>query len=145
DVPNGLVAVGADIANLGNLALALDRLGHLLDFLDDSRDRKVNPALELHGVVAGGHQLDALIVDGLGQHGGGGGSVASFVTGLGGHFLHHLGTHVLKLVLQLNLLGHRHAVLGDRRGAKRLVDDDVAALGAQGDLDRVGKDVHAAG
>src|SRR5690606_19077164 len=42
------------------------------------------------------------------------------------------------------LLGDGHAVLGDRRGAEALLEHDVAALRAQGRLDGVGEDVHAA-
>src|SRR6478672_10038987 len=34
------------------------------------------------------------------------------------------------------------AVVGDRGGAPLLLQDDVAALGAEGDLDRVGEGVH---
>jgi hypothetical protein len=66
------------------------------------------------------------------------------VVGLRGHFAHHLGAHVLELVVQLDFLGDRHAVLGDARRAEALVDHDVAALGAQRDLHGVGQDVHAA-
>ena len=58
--------------------------------------------------------------------------------------LHHLRAHVLELVLQLDLLGDGDAVLGDGRRAERLLDDDVAALGPQGDLHRVGEGVDAA-
>src|SRR6185369_12929026 len=36
------------------------------------------------------------------------------------------------------------AVLGDARSAEALVDDDVAALGAQCDLHRIGEDIDAA-
>ena len=46
-------------------------------------------------------------------------------------FLHHLRAHVLELVFELDLLGDRDAVLGDGRGAERLVEDDVAALRAR--------------
>jgi hypothetical protein len=35
-----------------------------------------------------------------------------------------------------------HTVVGDRGGAPLLLQDDVAALGAEGDLDRVGEGVH---
>ena len=103
----------------------------------------VDAALQGHGVGAGGHQAGAFPVDGLGQDGGGGGAVAGHVRGLGGHFLDHLGPHVLELVFQFDLFGHGDAVLGDGRGAEGLVQDDVAALGAQGDLDRVGQGIDA--
>jgi len=101
------------------------------------------PRLMADGVAAGGHELDALGEDGLGQDGGGGGAVAGHVGGLGGHFLDHLGAHVLELVLEFDLLGHGHAVLGDDGGAEALLDDHVAALGAQGDLHGVGQLVQA--
>src|ERR1035437_884986 len=43
----------------------------------------------------------------------------------------HLGAHVLERVLQLDFLGHRHAVLGDARTAEFLLQNHVPALGAQ--------------
>ena len=82
--------------------------------------------------------------DGLGQHGGGRGAVAGDVIGLAGDFAHHLGAHVLELVGELDFLGDRHAVLGDARRAERLVEHDVAALGAERDANRVRENVDAA-
>src|SRR5690606_19424343 len=79
-----------------------------------------------------------------GQDGRGGGAVAGDVVGLGGHLANELRAHVLELVLQLDLLGDGDAVLGDARGAERLVDDDVAALRTERHLHRVGEDVDAA-
>jgi hypothetical protein len=70
-------------------------------------------------------------------------AVTGVVAGLGSHFLDHLGAHVLELVLELDFLGHGHAVLGHGGGAEGALEHHVAALGAQGDLDRVGQDVHA--
>ena len=99
--------------------------------------------LEAHRVGAGGHVAKALADQRLGQHGGGGGAVSSDVVGLGGHLLHQLGTHVLEAVLQLHLTGDGYAVVGDGGGAELLVEDHVAALGAEGDLDGVGQLVHA--
>jgi hypothetical protein len=64
--------------------------------------------------------------------------------GLGGDFLDHLGAHVLEGVLELDLLGDRDAVLGDRRGAELLVEHDVAALGAERHLDGFGELIDAA-
>ena len=45
---------------------------------------------------------------------------------------------------EFDLLGDRHAVVGDRRRAELLVEDDVAALGPERHFDRVGEDVRAA-
>ena len=115
-----------------------------LELGDDRRDRLVDAALEAHRVVPGGDHLGALGEDRAGEHGGGRGAVAGDVGGLAGDLLHHLRAHVLELVLELDLLGDGDAVLGDVRGAERLVEHDVAALGAQRDRDCVGEQVHAA-
>ena len=64
--------------------------------------------------------------------------------GLGGDFAHHLGAHVLELVLKFDFLGNRDTVLGDARGAEGLVEDDVAAFRAERDFHRVGENVDAA-
>jgi hypothetical protein len=144
-VADRLVAVGRDGADLGDLLLALGRLGLLLERLDDGDDGGLDPALDVHRVDAGRDQAGALGEQRLGQHGGGGGAVAGGVGGLGGDLAHHLGAHVLELVLQLHLLGDGHAVLGDRGRAPRLLDHDVAAARAERDLHRVGEDVEALG
>src|SRR6266404_9953505 len=78
------------------------------------------------------------------EHGRGGRSITGDVRGLGRHFLEHLRAHVLVVVLELDLLGHRHAVLGDGGAAELLVDDHVAPLGAHGGLDGSGHDIDSA-
>jgi hypothetical protein len=125
-------------------AISLWSLIGLESFLqrgDGDFDGLVDAALDLHRVVAGGDQLDPFAVDRLGQNGGGGGAVTGDVGGLGSDFLDQLGAHVLELVLQFDLLGDGHAVLGDQGSAEGFVEDDVAALGAEGHLDRIGQGV----
>ena len=112
--------------------------------LDDSFDREIDTALEIHRVHAGGNRLGALTHDRGGEHGGSGGAVAGHVGRLGGDLTHHLRAHVLELVFELDLLGDSHAVLGDARRAERLVEHDVAALRAERDLYRVVENVDAA-
>ncbi|GJE53498.1 hypothetical protein GOFOIKOB_6579 [Methylobacterium tardum] len=139
-----LVAVGGDRADLGDLVGGRDLLGSRGDVLHGGLRGEVDAALQVHRVDAGGDVLGALADDGLGQHGRGGRAVTRDVVGLRGHFAHHLGAHVLELVGELDLLGDRHTVLGDARGAEALLDHDVAALRAQRHLHRVGEDVDAA-
>src|SRR6185503_14983461 len=79
-----------------------------------------------------------------GEHGGGGGAVTGNIGGLGRDLAHHLCAHVLELVLELDFLRDRHAVLGDARGAERLVEHDVAALGAERNLYGIRENVDAA-
>ena len=115
-----------------------------LDLGDDRLDGLVDAALDGDRVAAGGDVAKAFVDDGLGEHGGGGGSVAGDVVGLGGDFLAELGAHVLVGIFELDLLGDGDAVLGDRGASPLLVEDDVASLGAEGDFDRVGDVVDAA-
>ena len=143
-LPIVLSLLAAMRRDLGDLLLVLGRLGHLLQLLDDLLDRLLDAALEPHRVGAGGHVLQALAEDRLGQHGGGGGAVTGDVGGLGRDLLDHLGAHVLVGVLELDLLGDGHAVLRDGRAAELLVDDDVAALRAERGLDGLRHDVDAA-
>ena len=81
---------------------------------------------------------------GLGEHGGGGGAVTGDVVGLGGHLLGELSAEILVGIVELNLLGDGDAVVGDGGGSPLLVQDHVAALGAEGDLDGVGEGVDTA-
>ena len=138
------VAIGRDRADLGDLVIVGDLAGVGLQFGDDGFDGLVDAALQIHRVHAGGDRLGAFLDDRLGENGRGRGAVAGDVAGLRGHLAHHLRAHVLELVLELDFLGDGDAVLGDARRAEGLVDDDVAALGAERHLHRVGEDVDAA-
>ena len=135
------VFMGGKGGNLPDALARLHGLGHALQFGDHATHGGLDATLDGHGVGAGGHVLEAFVDDGLGQHDAGGGAVAGGVVGLGGGFLQKLGAHVLKNVGQLDLLGDGHAVGADLRGSELLVQHDVAAAGAQGNLDRVGQDV----
>ncbi len=134
-------AVGRDGADLRHFGAVVDRARGGLDLFDDLGHGHVDAALEVHRVHAGGDRLHAAPDDGGGEDGGGGGAVTGLVVGAVGHFLDHLRAHVLELVLELDLLGDGDAVLGDAGRAEALVDDDVAALGAERDLHRIGEDV----
>ena len=115
-----------------------------LDLGDDGRDGLLDAALDDHRVGAGGDDPEALGDHRLAEHDRGGGAVAGDVVGLGRDFLEELRAHVLERVLELDVASDGDAVVGDGRGAELLVEDDVAALGADRDLDGVGEAVDAA-
>src|SRR5690606_15634110 len=110
------LAVGRNGADLGDLGFGRDGLLDAGEVGNDLLDGEVDAALEVHGVHAGGDGLDALVDDGLGEHGRGGGAVTGNVVGLGSDGAHHLGAHVLELVLEFDFLGDGHAVLGNAGG-----------------------------
>ena len=125
-------------------SLEVTFLAFAFSSLDNRRDRLIDAAPQIHGIGAGSNRLGTFPDDGLGKHGGRGCAVAGLVGGLGGDLLEHLGAHVLELVLELDLLGDGHAILGDAWRAIRLIEHDVAPLGAECNLDRVGEDIDAA-
>ncbi len=127
---------------MGDLSLVLARLAELLELGGDGLDGLVDAPLDFHGIGTGGDVLRAFPEDGLGQHGGGGGAVTSRVAGLAGYFANQLSAHVFVGVLQFDFLGHRHAVLGDGRGAELLVENRIPALRAEGRLHGVCELVH---
>ena len=98
---------------------------------DRGLDGRLDALLERHRVGAGGHVAQALAHHGPGQHGGRGGAVTGDVVGLLGDLLDQLGADALVGILELDLLGDRHAVVGDGGGAPLLVQHDVAALRAR--------------
>ena len=118
-------------------------LGVLLELLDDALDGLVHAALDDHRVGAGGDVLEALGDERLAEHDAGRRAVAGNVVRLGRDFLEQLGAHVLERVIELDVAGDGHAVVGDRGRAELLVQHDVAALGAESHLDRIRQPVHA--
>ena len=133
-----------DGRDVGDLVLAGHVAGDLEQAVADGLDGRVDAALEVHRGATGGDDLEALADHRLGEDGRGGGAVTGDVVGLGGDLLRELGAEVLVGVLELDLAGDGHAVVGDRGGAPLLVDDDVAALRAERHLDDVGERVDAA-
>ena len=127
------IAVGRDAPYLRN-HVAGDRFRKLLNLFDRQFDRLVNAALNSHGVRARGHRLHAFAENRLGQNGGRGGAVARHIGSLGCYFAHHLGAHVLERILQLDFLGHAHAVFRDGGSAELFLENDVSSFGSQGDL-----------
>ena len=126
----------------GDLVLGLDVDGHLGQTSTDGLDGGLDALLQAHRVGAGGNIAQALTDHGLGENGGGGGAVASDVVGLLGDLLDELSADLLVRIVELDLLGDGDTVVGDGGGAPRLLENDVATLGAEGDLDRVGEGVH---
>ena len=96
------------------------------------------------GLAPDGDELQAFAINRFGQHRRRGRAVAGGVAGLAGDFADHLGAHVFVGIFQFDFLGDGHAVLGDGRGAEFLVDDHVAAFGAERGDDRLGELLDAA-
>ena len=119
------------------LGLVGQRLGHRGDGLLDA-------ALERDRVRAGGDVAQPFADQRLGQHGRRRRAVAGHVVGLLGDLLDQFGAELLVRVVELDLLGDAHPVVGDRGHAPLRVQHDVAALRAERHLHRVGEDVHAA-
>src|SRR6516225_9039498 len=137
------VAIGRNGADLRDLVVGRDFLRALLDVLDDGIDRHVDAALEIHWVHPRRHCLDPFAQYGVGEDGRRRRAVASDRARLAGDLANHLCAHILELVGKLDLLGDGDSVLGDPRRSIALVEDHIAALGAQGYPDRVGKCVDA--
>ena len=138
-----LLVAGGNGANPGDVVTAVDGLGVLLDGFHSGLGGLGHALVHHHGVGASHQVLQALMDDGLGQQGGGGGAVAGHIVGLGGNFAHQSSAHVFKGILQLNLLGDGHAVIGDEGGTVFALEHHIAALGAEGDLDSIGQLVNA--
>ena len=144
EVADFAVAISGDGTDLGNLVVGGDLLGVLLQVLDDGVDGKIDAALEIHRVHPGGNALCAFPDDRVGEDRRGSGAVPRLIGGLRGDLAHHLCAHVLELVVEFDLLGDGHTILGNTRRAKRLVEHDIPAFRAERDSHRMGKNVDAA-
>ena len=110
---DSLVAIRSDRPDLGDLFGGLHLLRSALDVLDNRRHRNVDASLQIHRVHSGGDELETLFHDRGGKHRRGGRAVAGEIIGFRGDLAHHLGAHVLELVLKLDLLGDGDPVFGD--------------------------------
>lgn len=86
-VADGLVTVGRDGSDLGNLLSGGDLALVLAQELDNSVNGHLDTLAEIHGVASSSNVLDTLGKDGTGENGGGGGAVTSSLVGLVGNIL----------------------------------------------------------
>jgi hypothetical protein len=138
------VVAGGDGAHLGNGVGIGDRLGVLLDLLDEEVGGLVDALLEGDRIGARGHVAQTRLDHGVGQDGGGGGAITSGVVGLGGRLTNQGHTGVLDVIFEFDLLGDGDAVIDDLGCAELLFEHHVAALGTEGDGDGFGQNVDAA-
>eukprot|EP00958_Prasinococcus_capsulatus_P003352 scaffold306_cov525-Prasinococcus_capsulatus_cf.AAC.40 len=136
-----LVATGGDGGYRGKLRV-LHLLGHDLELFNQRSHRLVDTSCQLDWVDTRSHDLHALINHRLRKDGGCGGAITGLIVGVLCCLAHQPRPHVLHRVLQVNLLGHSHAVVDDAWGAKLGIEHDVAALGAESHTYDLGQFVH---
>ena len=134
---------GGNRCGSSDLILGLNVLGSCDKLLDDGFGSLLDTTTQSDRVGAGGDVLQAFVHQGLGEHGCGGGTVASDVIGLLGDFLDQFGADALVRVVQVDFLGDGDTIVGDGRSAVGLVEDHVAALRTEGDLDGISELVEA--
>jgi hypothetical protein len=119
---------GGDVSNL---FFGLHRFSHSIQFFDNFLSRLLDPATYRHWVSSSGNIFHALFHDGLCQNGGCSCAVTGHVVGLRCNFANDLGAHVFKGILELDLFGDRHTVIGDHRATVLLLKHNIAALRPQ--------------
>src|SRR5699024_118249 len=134
---------GGHRCHAGDLLRCGHRGGACTEFIQGLLGGSLDTLVQLDGVRAGCHVAQTLGDERLGQQGGGGGAVTGDVVGLDCNRLDQLGAEVLEGILNIDVTGDGDAVVGDQRATERLVQDHIAATGAQGDLDGVGQGIHA--
>ena len=127
------IVISTDRADVGNLFLAGHRFGHRYQFSLGNSHRPLN-AFTNRGRITASHDVSSsLPEDRTSQYGRGRGTITGDVGRLAGDFIHQLGTHVLKAIIQFDFLRYRDTVFGYRRTAKRFVNNHVAASWPHGD------------
>ena len=132
DIADGLVPVGRDGRHLGDLLGFGHGRGDVAEFLHDCFGRLHDAPLQRSRIGSGSDVAQALAINGLGQDRRRGGAVTGHVGCLGRDLANELGAHVFKGVLQFDLLGHRHPVLGNGGAPELLVENDVATGRSEG-------------
>ena len=135
------LVAGGDSAYTGDITRAGNGLGVFTNCADGGLG---DATLHGHGICARCEVFKTLVYHCLCKHGSAGGAVACDIIRLGGDFLDKLSAHVLERVLKLDLLCDGNAVIGDQRCAELLVEHNIAALGAEGDLNGICKLIYAA-
>ena len=131
DLADARVVVSGDRRDLHALLVVGDRPRELFQARDDGMERAIEAALQIDRARAGGDIPHALGKDRRGQQRGGRRAIADHVAGAFGRLANHLRAEVLLVVLQLELLGDRHAVVADDRATPFLLDEHALRFRAQ--------------
>jgi len=110
DVADGFIVIGGNGADLGNFTLIFSGLAEFGKLLNCNFYGLIDTAFNGHGIVAGGNQFLAFFINGSCKHGCGCRTVTGHVACFAGHFLNHLGAHVLEFVCQFDFFGNCYAV-----------------------------------
>ena len=128
----------------GHLLAALHRDGHAAQLGHHRVNSGLDAGAQAHAICAGGHVLEAVANDGVGQYYRRGGAITHGVVGLGGCLLHQLRAQVFVGVGQLDFLGDGNAVTAHHRVAEHPAEHHVASAGAEGQADDAPQLLHAA-
>ena len=128
----------------GHLFAAFHRNGHAAQLRNHGINGALDAYAKAHAIGSGGHVLETVANDGVGQYYRGGGAVAHGVVGLGGRFLDQLRPQVFVGVGQLDFLGDGDAVAAHHRVAEHPAEHHVAPAGPEGQADDAPQLLHAA-
>eukprot|EP00128_Syssomonas_multiformis_P010966 Colp12_sorted_trinity150504_noHs@27325 len=137
-----VVSIGRDGGHLLNLLGGVDHHRAGLEVLQHNINSCLDASTQVGRANASLHVLACLSVHSTCEDGGSGGTVTSLIVGLTGNILDQASTKVLELILELDVLGNSHTVLGDLGGAVSLLDHDRATLGAESHSHCISKLVH---
>ncbi len=129
-----LSIAGRNGSYLLDVLFTLYGCAHLLDGLNCSIGRLLHTLAEHDRVRTCCQVLHAFVDHGLCQYGSSCGSVAGNIIGLGSSLADDLCTHVLELILELDLLCNGNTIIGNGRCAVALIQNNIASLRSQCDL-----------
>ena len=131
------VVVSRDGRDLRLLLPLLDRPRQSLERLDGGLGGTIQTALDVDGTGAGHDVSHAVGKDGVRQDRRRARSVTDVLAGLLGGLAQHLGAEVFLRILEVELLGDRHAVVADERHAPFLLDQNGLGFWTQRDADGI--------
>ena len=126
-----------------DLILALYLLGHLYESFNSLLGSLLHSASQSNGICTCGKILQTLVNHCLSKNCCCSSSVTGNIICLCSYFLYELGTHVLKGILELDLLCDGHAVVCDERRAIGLVKNYIAAFRSKSHANCVRKLINA--
>ncbi len=135
DGANRRIIIGSDGSDLSDLFLVFHLGGHIAQFLGDFINSLLDSTLQTHRIRTCCDIAQTFIEDRTGEDSSRGGAVSGVVGSSQRNFLHHLSSHVFERILEFNFTRHGNTILGDSGCAKRLLENNVTASGAERDHD----------
>ncbi|SGA32437.1 Uncharacterised protein [Chlamydia abortus] len=128
EITNFSIIVSRNRRYLSDFFVMLYRFTNFFDLIYNDFDSFINTSFEVHRIGACSHISQSFTVDSFSKNSSCGSSVTSFICSFASNFFHHLSSHVLVFVFELNFFSDSYTVFCNLRRTEAFIDNHMTSF-----------------